>query len=40
LPAGTDVVIRVTPAAASLGRRELAATLDRLLVRTTTAGAA
>jgi ribonuclease P protein component len=33
LPAGTDLVIRVTPAAASLTRPELAASLDRMFDR-------
>jgi ribonuclease P protein component len=32
-PAGTDLVIRVMPAAAAFGRRELAATLDMAVDR-------
>jgi ribonuclease P protein component len=33
LPTGTDVVVRLTPAAASVGRRRLATTLDQVLDR-------
>lgn len=40
LAPGTDVVVRVTPAALSVGRRGLATALDRVLDRAVAAGAA
>jgi ribonuclease P protein component len=40
LPTGTDVVVRVTPAAATVGRRRLATTLDQVLDRAAAAGPA
>jgi ribonuclease P protein component len=40
MPTGTDVVVRVTPAAMSIGRRRLAATLDQVLARAVTVSTA